>query len=75
MISAPFSYAVDGLAIIKNGTQIYNDTFSQAPPFSSTISSNGVQTPINFATLGSTWMDVGGKAICLVERCCAVDWR
>src|SRR5262249_3268536 len=63
LITAPFSYAVDELSIVKNGTQIYDNTFSQAPPFSSTILSNGVATPITFLTAGSTWTDIGGKAI------------
>ena len=63
VITAPFSYAVDDLSIIKNGTEIYNNTFSQVPPASPTILSNGVPVPIVFLTLGSTWTEVGGKAI------------
>ena len=63
VITAPFSYAVDALSIVKNGTQIYNNTFSQAPPSSPTILSNGVPLPIVFLTLGSTWTEAGGKAI------------
>ena len=30
-ITVPFNYAVDSLSIIKNGSQIYSDNFSQAP--------------------------------------------
>ena len=63
VITAPFVYAVEDLSVVKNGTQIYNDTFSQAPPASPTILSNGVPTPIVFLTLGSTWTDFGGQAI------------
>jgi VCBS repeat-containing protein len=63
VITAPFSYAVDDLSIVKNGTEIYNNTFSQAPPASPTILSNGVPVPIVFLTLGSTWTEAGGKAI------------
>ena len=66
-ITIPFSYAVDDLSIVKNvngtPTQIYNDTFSQAPIASPTILSNGVPTPIVFITQGSTWTESGGKAI------------
>ncbi len=63
VITVPFSYAADGLSIVKNGTQIYDDTFSQAPPASPTILSNGVPTPIAYVTLGGTWTESGGKAI------------
>jgi VCBS repeat-containing protein len=63
IITVPFSYAADGLSIVKNGTQIYNDTCSQAPPASPTILSNGVPTPISYLTLGGTWTESGGKAI------------
>ncbi len=62
-IVTPFSYAVDNLSIVKNGTQIYNDNFSQAPIASSDILSNGVPTPIAFITQGSTWVEAGGKAV------------
>ena len=54
---------MEDLSVVKNGTQIYNDTFSQAPPASPTILSNGVPTPIVFLTLGSTWTEFGGQAI------------
>ena len=57
LITPAFSYTVDDLSIVKNGTQIYNDAFAQAPPASSTISNSGVATPIVFATLGSTWTE------------------
>jgi Mg-chelatase subunit ChlD len=62
-ITIPFSYAVDSLSIIKNGTQIYTNDFSQAPIASPTILSNGSPSPIVFITEGSTWTEVGGKAI------------
>jgi len=62
-ITIPFSYAVDDLSIVKNGTQIYNDPFSTAPINSPTILSNGVPTSIVFVTQGSTWTESGGKAI------------
>jgi hypothetical protein len=61
-ITIPFTYTVDELSITKNGTQIYDNTFDQAPPASSTILSNGVPTPIVFLTLGSTWTEAGGQA-------------
>ena len=60
VITAPFSQsaiAVDDLSIVKNGAQIYDDTFSQAPPSSPTILSNGVPSPIVYLTLGSTWTE------------------
>jgi hypothetical protein len=59
LITPQFSLSLDELSIVKNGGQIYDDTFSQAPPQSPTISGNAV----NYITLGSTWTDVGGKAI------------
>jgi VCBS repeat-containing protein len=62
-ITVPFSYAVDNLTIVKNGTQIYQDTFNQAPPASPTILSNGTPTPIAYLTLGGTWTESGGKAV------------
>ena len=36
-ITPAFTYAVDDLSLVKNGTEIYNDTFSAAPPTSPTI--------------------------------------
>ena len=66
VITAPFSQsaiAVDDLSIVKNGTQIYDDTFSQAPPSSPTILSNGVPSPIVYLTLGSTWTESNGHAV------------
>ena len=66
VITAPFSQsaiAVDDLSIVKNGTQIYDDTFSQAPPGSPTILANGVSTPIVYLTLGSTWTESNGHAV------------
>jgi hypothetical protein len=64
LVTPAFSYAVDELSIVKNGVQTYDNTFSQAPPISPTILANGfVPTAINFITDGSTWTDVGGKAI------------
>ena len=57
-ITAPFSYAVDELSIVKNGTQIYDNTFTQAPPNSPALSNGVTVTPTNFFTLGS----IGRKA-------------
>ena len=62
-ITVPFSYTVSDLSIVKNGTQVYNDTFSQAPIQSPTILSNGSQSPIVFITQGSTWTESGGQAV------------
>jgi probable HAF family extracellular repeat protein len=62
-ITVPFSYTVSDLSIVKNGTEIYNDTFSQAPPGSPTILSSGVPTPIEYLTLGGTWTESGGQAV------------
>ena len=66
-ITVPFSYTVADLSIVKTvsgtPTQIYDDTFGQAPPASPTILSNGVATPIVFLTLGSTWTEFGGQAV------------
>ncbi len=36
-ITPAFTYLVDDLSLVKNGTGIYNDTFSAAPPASPTI--------------------------------------
>ncbi len=63
VITAPFSYTVDDLSIVKNGTEIYNDTFSQAPPDSPEISSSSGPAPVAFLTLGSTWTDNGSGAV------------
>ena len=62
-ITIPFSYAVDNLSIVKNGTQIYSNNFAVAPPASPTILANGTPTPIVFITQGSTWSESGGKAV------------
>ena len=71
VITAPFAYAVEGLSVVKNGTEVYNDTFSQAPPASPTILSNGVPTPIVFLTLGSTWTEFRRSGDHVVYRRCA----
>ena len=63
VITAPFSVGVEELSIVKNGSEIYDDTFGQAPPESPTISSSAGPSPATFLTLGSTWTDTGGKAI------------
>ena len=66
VITAPISQSaivVDELSITKNGSQIYDNTFSQAPPAPSAILSNGVSTPIVFLTLGSTWTEANGHAV------------
>ncbi len=52
-ITVPFSYTLDNLSIVKNGSQTYNDTFSAAPPTST--ASNG--SPVEFITQGSTWTE------------------
>jgi len=57
LITPAFNYKVDDLSIVKNDTEIYTNTFAQAPPASSTISNSGVATPIVFVTLGSTWTE------------------
>ena len=62
-ITPAFTYAVDDLSIVKNGTEIYNDTFSEAPPASPTILKSGVPADIVFLTLGSTWTESDGQAI------------
>ncbi len=63
VITAPFSVGVEELSIVKNGSEIYDDTFGQAPPESPILSSSAGPTPVTFFTLGSTWTDNGGKAI------------
>ena len=59
VITPAFSYTVEDLSIDKvvSGTltQIYDDTFTQAPPSSPPVSANGTTTPEEFLTLGSTW--------------------
>ena len=60
IITTPFSYAVDELKIVKNGSTTFDDTFANGPPPVGG-SSNG--TPVVFATEGSTWTEVNGKAI------------
>src|SRR5262249_11899826 len=61
-LTVPLSFKVDKLAIVKNGTQIYDNTFAQAPPQSPDILKAGVPTPIEFFTSG-TWTESGGKAV------------
>jgi hypothetical protein len=56
---APFSFAVDEMKVVKNGNQVFDDSFAQAPPVAGTFGSSTVQ----FITQGSTWTDVGGKGI------------
>ena len=56
-ITLPFSYAVESLTIVKNSTQIYDDSFSAAPPASPTILSSGTPTAVVFDTLGSVWTE------------------
>jgi hypothetical protein len=62
-ITPAFSYEVDDLSVVKNATEIYNDTFSEAPPASPTILKSGVPSNVVFLTLGSTWTESGGQAI------------
>jgi hypothetical protein len=56
---APFSVAVDEMKVVKNGHQVFDDHFAQAPPVAGTFGDSAVQ----FITQGSTWTDVGGKGI------------
>ena len=42
-ITPPFNYTVDSLTIVKGGTQVYDDTFSQAPPVSPNANGNPVE--------------------------------
>ena len=60
IITTPFSYAADELKIVKNGSTTFDDTFANGPPpvggsFNTTLDA--------FATNGSTWTEVNGKAI------------
>ena len=58
LITPAFTYAVDVLSIVKNGTEIYDNTFAQAPPASSTIlNTSGGASSVVFVTLGSTWTE------------------
>ncbi|HJT33407.1 MAG TPA: cadherin-like domain-containing protein, partial [Pirellulales bacterium] len=59
IITPPFTYKADELTISKNGSTIYDNTFAQAPPYSTAINGN----PVGFATLGSTWTAVNNQAI------------
>jgi hypothetical protein len=65
-LTVPFSYAVDELKIVKTidgvPTQIYDNTFTQAPPQSPDILKMGVPSPIEFISSG-TWTESGGKAV------------
>ncbi|SHK35502.1 FecR family protein [Bradyrhizobium lablabi] len=58
-LTAPFSYSVDELKIVKGGSVVFDDTFSQAPPAGGTFGG----TPVGFTTIGSTWTEVNGKAV------------
>ena len=57
-ITAPYTFAVDEFKVVK-GDAVFDDTFGQAPPAGGNFGS----TPVSFTTLGSTWSDVGSKAI------------
>ncbi len=57
-ITAPYTFAVDEFKVVK-GDAVFDDTFGQAPPAGGDFGS----TPVSFTTLGSTWSDVGSKAI------------
>jgi hypothetical protein len=61
---APFSFAVDEMKVVKNGSQVFDDTFAQAPPAAGTFGNSAVQ----FITQGSTWTDVDGKGIMSAEN-------
>jgi FecR protein/Bacterial Ig-like domain len=61
-LTVPFSFKVDELTIVKNGRQIYDNPFTQAPPQSPDILKSGVPTPIEFFTSG-TWTESNGQAI------------
>ena len=62
VITAPFSYAVDDLSLIRNGTEFFNDTFSGAPT-GFAAAAHLLSTPIVYFTNGSTSSESGGKAI------------
>ena len=57
VVTPPFSYALDELTITKGGDQIYDNTFGQAPPYSTDILKGGTPQSIAFATFGSTWTE------------------
>ena len=52
-ITPPFNYTVDSLTIVKGGTQVYDDTLSQAPP----VSPNANGNPVEFFTQGTVWAE------------------
>ncbi len=69
VITVPFSYALDELRIVKNGTQIYDNPFTtDAPPSSTEVGQTGDTHATAFYTSGSTWtIDNNGKAILSAE--------
>ncbi|WP_024512766.1 FecR domain-containing protein [Bradyrhizobium sp. ARR65] len=56
---APFSFAVDELKIVKNGNQVFDDSFAQAPPTAGTFGSS----PVSFLTKGSIWTEGDGQSV------------
>ncbi|WP_407177237.1 FecR domain-containing protein [Bradyrhizobium sp. STM 3562] len=56
---APFSFAVDELKIVKNGHEVFDDSFAQAPPAAGTFGTS----PVSFLTKGSIWTEGDGQAI------------
>ncbi len=60
IVTTPFSYALDELTITKSGLAVFDDTFGNGPP---PIGGSFNGTPVAFATSGSTWTDVNGKAV------------
>ena len=63
-ITVPFSYTVTDLSIVKNGTQFYNDTFTQAPIVSPDTNGTSGPSPAVFITQGSTFTTGNGEPSC-----------
>ena len=60
VVTTPFSYAVDELKIVKNGSTAFDDTFANGPPPMGGLFGTN---PTVFVTQGSTWSEVNSKAI------------
>ena len=56
-ITLPFTYAIENLTIVKGGSQVYDNSFTEAPPASPKIESSSGPTSIVFDTLGSFWSE------------------
>ena len=59
-ILVPFSYSVDELKIVKNGSTAFDDTFANGPP---PVGGNFNNKLVAFGTNGSIWTEANGKAI------------